>query len=131
MRSPTNHGEEHVSLFYAGMQEPEVLRDWNSRNAKNRQIMLKPIRWKRDSTPELGPGSFQTVINQLVERHATRPRDCSRGLTRALGAVLILGDDLSSDFRNRFPSVRAGHPEDHAAGAGLLHRFELLDNLGA
>jgi hypothetical protein len=44
----------------------EVLRDWNSRNAQTRQIMLKPIRWEEDSTPELGPGSFQAVINQRL-----------------------------------------------------------------
>lgn len=44
----------------------EVLRDWNSRNAKARQIMLKPIRWEKDTTPELGPGSFQAVINKRL-----------------------------------------------------------------
>jgi Domain of unknown function (DUF4062) len=44
----------------------EVLRDWNSRNGKPRQIMLKPVRWEEDSTPELGPGSFQAVINQRL-----------------------------------------------------------------
>jgi hypothetical protein len=44
----------------------EVLRDWNSRNGEKRQIMLKPIRWEEDTTPELGPGSFQAVINQRL-----------------------------------------------------------------
>lgn len=44
----------------------EVLRDWNARNARNRQIMLKPIRWEEDTTPELGPGSFQAVINERL-----------------------------------------------------------------
>ena len=44
----------------------EVLRDWNSRNGKERQIMLKPIRWEEDVTPELGPGSFQAVINNRL-----------------------------------------------------------------
>jgi len=44
----------------------EVLRDWNSRNGKSRQIMLKPIRWEEDVAPELGPGSFQAVINKQV-----------------------------------------------------------------
>jgi hypothetical protein len=44
----------------------EVLRDWNLRNAQTRQIMLEPIRWEEDSTPELGPGSFEAVINQRL-----------------------------------------------------------------
>jgi hypothetical protein len=44
----------------------EVLRDWNSRNGRDRQIMLKPIRWEEDATPELGPGSFQAVINERL-----------------------------------------------------------------
>jgi len=44
----------------------KVLRDWNSRNGENRQIMLKPIRWEEDTTPELGLGSFQAVINQRL-----------------------------------------------------------------
>jgi hypothetical protein len=44
----------------------EVLRDWNSRNGKHRQIILKPIRWEEDATPELGPGSFQEVINAAL-----------------------------------------------------------------
>ncbi|MBV8139280.1 MAG: hypothetical protein JO121_27170, partial [Deltaproteobacteria bacterium] len=44
----------------------EVLRDWNSRNGKTRQIVLKPIRWEEDATPEMGPGSFQAVINQRL-----------------------------------------------------------------
>jgi hypothetical protein len=48
----------------------EVLRDWNASNAKDRQIMLKPIRWEEDSTPELGPGSFQAVINERLLDHA-------------------------------------------------------------
>jgi hypothetical protein len=48
----------------------EVLRDWNASNAKDRQIMLKPIRWEEDSTPELGPGSFQAVINESLLDHA-------------------------------------------------------------
>jgi hypothetical protein len=44
----------------------QVLRDWNARNGRERQIMLKPIRWEEDSTPELGPGSFQEVINKRL-----------------------------------------------------------------
>lgn len=44
----------------------EVLRDWNARNGRDRQIMLKPIRWEEDATPELGPGSFQAVINERL-----------------------------------------------------------------
>jgi nucleoside 2-deoxyribosyltransferase len=48
----------------------EVLRDWNSRNGKTRQIMLKPIRWEEDATPEQGPGSFQAVINARLLDHA-------------------------------------------------------------
>lgn len=48
----------------------EVLRDWNSRNGKDRQIILKPIRWEADVTPELGPGSFQAVINNRLLDHA-------------------------------------------------------------
>ena len=44
----------------------EVLRDWNSRNGEERHIMLKPIRWEEDTTPELGPGSFQAVTNQRL-----------------------------------------------------------------
>ena len=48
----------------------EVLRDWNSRNGKERQIMLRPIRWEADVTPELGPGSFQAVINNRLLDHA-------------------------------------------------------------
>ena len=44
----------------------EVLRDWNARNARDRQIMLKPIRWEEDATPELGPESFQVVINKRL-----------------------------------------------------------------
>jgi hypothetical protein len=44
----------------------EVLRDWNSRNGNPRQIMLKPIRWEEDVAPELGPGSFQAVINKQL-----------------------------------------------------------------
>jgi len=44
----------------------DVLRDWNQTNAKTRQIMLKPIRWEKDTTPELGPGSFQAVINKRL-----------------------------------------------------------------
>jgi hypothetical protein len=43
-----------------------VLRDWSSRNGKPRNIMLKPIRWEKDTTPELGAGSFQDVINQTL-----------------------------------------------------------------
>jgi hypothetical protein len=44
----------------------DVLRDWNQSNAKTRQIMLKPICWEKDTTPELGPGSFQAVINKRL-----------------------------------------------------------------
>lgn len=44
----------------------DVLRDWNSRHGKGRQIMLKPVRWEEDATPELGPGSFQAVINKRL-----------------------------------------------------------------
>lgn len=44
----------------------EVLRDWNARNARDRQIILKPIRWEQDATPELGPESFQAVINKRL-----------------------------------------------------------------
>ena len=31
----------------------EVLRDWNTRNARKRQIMLVPLRWGDDSTPPI------------------------------------------------------------------------------
>jgi hypothetical protein len=41
-----------------------VLRDWNSRYARKQQIMLKPVRWELDTTPDLRPGSFQAAINR-------------------------------------------------------------------
>lgn len=45
-----------------------VLRDWNSRNGRARQIMLKPVRWEKDSTPQLGVQGGQDAINkQLLE----------------------------------------------------------------
>jgi hypothetical protein len=53
----------------------EVLRDWNARNARDRQIILKPIRWEQDATPELGPESFQAVINKRL----LNPADISLG----------------------------------------------------
>lgn len=46
----------------------DVLRDWNSRNGKARQLMLKPLRWEKDSTPQLDQGGGQNVINtQLLD----------------------------------------------------------------
>jgi hypothetical protein len=61
----------------------EILRDWNSRNGQGRQIMLKPVRWEEDVAPELGPGSFQAVINkQLLD-----PADILIGIVgRRLGS---------------------------------------------
>ncbi len=45
-----------------------VLRDWNSRNAKERQIILKSLRWEKDATPQLDQQGGQDVINtQLLE----------------------------------------------------------------
>jgi len=41
----------------------DVLRTWNQSNGSTRQIILKPLRWEKDATPELGPGGFQEVIN--------------------------------------------------------------------
>jgi len=65
----------------------EVLREWNSRNSKARQIVLKSLRWEEDSTPELGPGSFQAVINKNL-------------LDRADLLVGILGKRLGSPTAN-------------------------------
>jgi len=41
----------------------DVLRTWNQSNGSSRQIILKPLRWEKDATSELGPGGFQEVIN--------------------------------------------------------------------
>ena len=48
----------------------EVLRIWNQSNSSSRQIMLKPLRWEEDATPELGPGGFQEVINSKLLSNA-------------------------------------------------------------
>ena len=44
----------------------DVVREWNSRNGKDRQIMLKPLRWEKDFTPELGAGGPQGIINKQL-----------------------------------------------------------------
>lgn len=46
----------------------DVIREWNSRNAKRRSIVLKTLRWEKDATPQLDTEGGQHVINtQLLK----------------------------------------------------------------
>src|SRR5580692_331672 len=58
--SPGDVAEERAAV-------ETVLRAWNSDNSKARQLMLKPVRWEKDATPQLGLTGGQDAINlQLV-----------------------------------------------------------------
>jgi hypothetical protein len=58
--SPGDVAEERAAV-------ETVLRAWNSDNSKARQLMLKPVRWEKDATPQLGVTGGQDAINrQLV-----------------------------------------------------------------
>lgn len=46
----------------------EALNKWNDANARNRGIMLLPLRWETSATPETGPHPQDVINNQLVDR---------------------------------------------------------------
>jgi hypothetical protein len=45
----------------------EVMDDWNSLNAEEAGVMLLPVRWERDATPEMGDRPQAIINRQLVE----------------------------------------------------------------
>jgi hypothetical protein len=45
----------------------EVMEDWNSLNAEEAGVMLLPVRWERDATPEMGDRPQAIINRQLVE----------------------------------------------------------------
>jgi hypothetical protein len=58
--SPGDVAEERAAV-------ETVLRAWNSDNSKARQLVLRPVRWEKDATPQLGVSGGQDAINrQLV-----------------------------------------------------------------
>lgn len=45
-----------------------ALNKWNDANARNRGIMLLPLRWETSATPETGPHPQDVINNQLVDK---------------------------------------------------------------
>ncbi|MGH2747787.1 MAG: hypothetical protein ACRDKB_07670 [Actinomycetota bacterium] len=46
----------------------EVVEDWNSLHSEDAQIVLLPLMWERDSTPEMGDRPQAILNRQLVDR---------------------------------------------------------------
>lgn len=46
----------------------DALNKWNDANARNRGIMLLPLRWETSATPETGPHPQDVINNQLVDK---------------------------------------------------------------
>jgi len=45
----------------------QTLEDWNSDHAEHDKIMLLPILWERDATPEVGDPPQAIINRQLVD----------------------------------------------------------------
>jgi hypothetical protein len=45
----------------------DVLQEWNSLHAEDSSVMLLPVMWERDATPEMGDRPQGIINRQLVD----------------------------------------------------------------
>jgi hypothetical protein len=58
--SPGDTGEARILLR-------DVIQDWNSLHAEDTNVMLLPVMWERDATPEMGDRPQGIINRQLVD----------------------------------------------------------------
>jgi hypothetical protein len=46
----------------------EVIHEWNSINARERRVVLVPLRWETDATPEMGDRTQAIINRQIVDQ---------------------------------------------------------------